>query len=219
MENLADILGEMVLPRRMERILSVLDSRLANVRVVALNLHNPHNMAAVVRSSEAFGVQHLHVVEEFSPYKFSRRVTKGCQKWLSLHRHDNFAQCAGELRNMGYSLYAATLGEGAVPVAKVPVDKPVALIFGNESKGVSEEALSLCDGSFIIPMSGFSQSLNVSVAAAVSLYDVATRMKEAHPDTAYLPPEEKTALLAEWLPKSAPFAKRITKVFNRLRKP
>ena len=214
MENLAELLGEMVLPRRLEKILRVLDQRLAGVRAVAENLHHPHNMSAVLRSSEALGVQHLHVVEEYDEFKVSRKITMGCHKWLTLHRHDDFGECARELKNLDFSLYAAVLSDRAVPVSEVPVDRPVALVFGNEMSGVSPSAREYCDGEFIIPMGGFVQSFNVSVAAAVSLYDVTTRMKKRGGPGVFLTSEEKTALLAEWLPKSAPFAKRITRIIK-----
>lgn len=214
MENLTELLGSMVLPRRMAKIMAVLDSRFSSVRVVAENFHHSHNMSAIARSTEALGVQHLHVVEEFDAFNLSRKVTMGCHKWLTLHRHKSFAECAESLKERGFRLYAAMLSEDAVPVSEVPVDGPVALVFGNELGGVTQRALPHCDGQFIIPMRGFVQSFNVSVAAAVSLYDVTTRMAAEHPDTCRLTPEEKAELLAIWLPKSAPFAKRVAKVIG-----
>lgn len=212
MEELTELLGQMVLPRRMERILRVLDSRFSRVRAVGENLHHTHNMSALLRSCEALGVQHVHAVEKYEAFSLSRKVTMGCHKWLTLHRHRDFASCAEELRAKGFSIYAAMLSDRAMEVGQIPIDRPVTLVFGNELMGVSEEARAFCDGEFVIPMSGFVQSFNVSVAAAVSLYDVTSRMRAAHPESCFLTPEEKAELLAEWLPKSAPFAKRIAKI-------
>lgn len=214
MEELTELLGQMVLPRRMERILRVLDSRFSRVRAVAENLHHRHNMSALLRSCEALGVQHVHAVEKYESFSLSRKVTMGSHKWLTLHRYQDFAACADELKSQGFSIFAAMLSDRAMPVGEIPVDRPVALVFGNELMGVSPEALSRCDGEFVIPMSGFVQSFNVSVAAAVSLYDVTTRMSAAHPGECFLTPEEKASLLSEWLPKSAPFAKRIAKIMR-----
>lgn len=214
MENLVELLGGMVLPRRLARILEVLDGRLAGVRAVVENLHHPHNMSAMLRSCEALGVQHLHVVEEYEEYKVSRKITMGSHKWLTLHRHRNFAECASELKALGFSIHAAVLSDRAVPVSEVPVDRPVALLFGNEQFGVTPAAREFCDGEFIIPMNGFVQSFNVSVAAALSIYDVTTRMRKSGYPGALLNPDEKAALLAEWLPKSAPFAKKVARIIG-----
>lgn len=214
MEELAELLGRLVLPRRMERIMSVLEARFSGVRAVAENLHHPHNMSALLRSCEAQGVQHVHAVERYESFSVSRKVTMGCHKWLSLHRHATFPDCAEILKAKGFKIYAAMLSDKAMPVCEIPVDTPVALVFGNELLGVSPEAAAHCDGEFVIPMSGFVQSFNVSVAAAVSIYDVTSRMRAARPESCYLSPEEKAELLALWLPKSAPFAKRIAAILK-----
>lgn len=199
-------------PERREKLLKVLSLRLGAVRVVVENLHHPHNMSAVVRSCEAFGVQHVHAVETVEEFTFSRRVTLGAHKWLTLHRHDTFAACAEELRGLGFRLYAALLDPSAVPLGEVPVDRPVALVLGNEKEGVTPEARRLCDGAYIIPMTGFSQSFNISVAAAVSLYDVTRRARAERPDRGLLAEADRAALLEAWLPKSARAAGRLARL-------
>lgn len=199
-------------PERRERLLSVLDQRLGAVRVAVENLHHAHNMSAVLRSCEAFGVQHVHAVETVEAFTFSRRVTLGAHKWLTLHRHDTMAECAAALRGLGFRLYAAMLDPSAVPLGQVPVDRPVALVLGNEKDGVTAAARALCDGAYTIPMAGFSQSLNISVAAAVSLYDVTRRARDERPDRGLLAAAERDALLDAWLPKSARAAARLAKL-------
>jgi tRNA (guanosine-2'-O-)-methyltransferase len=190
---------------------AVLDSRLGAVRVVVENVHDPHNISAVLRSAEALGVQHVHVVEAASGFGLSRRITRGAHKWLTVHRHHHFSECSSMLRNEGFRLYAAMLGHGAVPLEAIPVDVPVALVFGNEKEGVSPDALAACHGCYTIPMAGFVQSFNISVAAAVSLYSLTTRVRAERPDGGKLSESEHQAVLEEWLPRSLRCGRRVVR--------
>jgi tRNA (guanosine-2'-O-)-methyltransferase len=204
-------LQEALRPERWRRMQQVLDSRLGAVRVVAENVHDPHNLSAVLRSAEALGVQHVHVVEAASGFGISRRITRGAHKWLTVHRHQEFRECADELRDAGFRLYAAMLQPGAVPLEEVPVTDPVALVLGNEHQGVSAEAAARCDGCYTIPMAGFVQSFNISVAAAVSLYSVTTRVRALREDGGRLGTEERRAVLDTWLPKSLRCGHRVVR--------
>lgn len=215
MDDLKKILEGLITPRRMERMLRVLNSRLGALRIVVENLYHPHNMNAVIRTAEALGVQHVHVVEPNGDFSMNRKITKGSHKWLTTHRYATFAPCAEELRAAGFRLYAAMPSEEAVPLNAVPVDQPLALVFGNESFGISESALAHCDGRFVIPMSGFVESFNISVAAAISIYDVSTRMRRERPDQGLLGAQERAELLKLWLPKAAHSAKRIEAALKR----
>jgi tRNA (guanosine-2'-O-)-methyltransferase len=199
----------------MERMLSVLEHRMGSLRVVVENLHNPHNMSAVLRSCEAMGVQHVHAVESVEKFSVSRGITKGSHKWLTLHKHRTFSDCASELAAEGFSLYAAMLQKDAVALAELPIDRNVALVFGNEHAGVSPEALALCDGAYFIPMHGFVQSYNVSVATSISIYDVSSRMRTGREDKGALTGEQKALILESWLPKVAPYTRKIANIFNQ----
>ncbi|MHB8766436.1 MAG: TrmH family RNA methyltransferase [Deferrisomatales bacterium] len=212
METASEILRGALQPRRRERMLSVLDRRLGAVRVVVENLHHPHNMSAVLRTAEALGVQHVHVVDEPRQFAVSRRITLGAHKWLTLHPHAAFDDCAAELKAQGFRLYAAMLEADAVPLEKVPVGEPVALVFGNEKQGVGPETRARCDGAYTIPMDGFVQSFNISVAAALSLYSITRRARSERPDGGLLGAEEKAALLASWLPKSLKCGARVAQL-------
>jgi len=211
MQRAEEILRAAVRPARWAKIQAVLDRRLGSVRAVVENLHHPHNMSAVLRTCEALGVQHVHAVETADEFTFSRRITLGAHKWLSLHRHDTIEECAGELKRLGFRLYAAMLDPAALPLEHVPIEEPVALVFGNEKRGVSPEARALCDGAYFIPMDGFAQSFNISVAVAVSLYSVTRRAREGRADQGLLPPDEKAALLQAWLPKSVACGARVVR--------
>ncbi len=211
MKRAEEILKAAVRPERWAKIEGVLNRRLGAVRVVVENLHHPHNMSAVLRTCEALGIQHVHAVETAEDFTFSRRITLGAHKWLSLHRHDAFSPCAAELKALGFRLYAAMLDPAALPLEEVPVDEPVALVLGNEKDGVSPAARALCDGAYIIPMAGFAQSFNISVAAAVSLYSITRRARELRPDGGLLGPEERARLLETWLPKSVACGARVVR--------
>lgn len=197
-------------PERWAKMERALHHRLGAVRVVIENLHHPHNLSAVMRTCEGLGVQHLHVVDTRENTVPSRRITLGAHKWLSIHRHDRFADCAEDLKRRGFRLYAAMLDPGAIPLEEIPVDAPVALVFGNEKEGVSPEARALCDGAYMIPMYGFVQSFNVSVAVAVSLYSVTRRVRQ-RPDGGLLSAEERREVLEAWLPKSLRVGRRLVR--------
>ncbi|GAB4277626.1 MAG: tRNA (guanosine(18)-2'-O)-methyltransferase TrmH [Deferrisomatales bacterium] len=215
METAYEIIQRALRPRRRAKLLSVLDRRLGAVRVVVENLHHPHNMSAVLRSCEALGVQHVHAVESREAFCVSRGVTLGAHKWLTLHRHDTFAACARELQGRGFRLYAALLAPDAVALEEIPVDEPTALVFGNEKEGVSSEARALCDGAYTIPMEGFVQSFNISVAAAISLYSFTRRVRTQRPDGGLLTEAEKEQILEGWLPKSLRCGRRVARAVGR----
>lgn len=198
-------------PERWARMEAVLDRRLGAVRVVLEDLHHPHNMSAVLRTCEALGVQHVHAVEPRNPFTVSRRISRGTHKWLHLHHHERVTECAGVLHALGFRLYGAVLSPEAVALEEIPVEPRVALIFGNEKEGVSREAAALCDGAFTIPMAGFVQSFNISVAAAISLYSLTRRVRELRPDRGLLTPAERDEVLAAWLPKSLHCGRRIVR--------
>ncbi|HSB19293.1 MAG TPA: RNA methyltransferase [Anaeromyxobacteraceae bacterium] len=165
-----------LLPERRERIDRALAGRTRTLTVVLEALCDPQNVNAVLRTCDAFGVQEVHVVEgPMKPWERNRRVSQNADKWLDVVRWKGTAECLGHLRSRGFALYATRPGEASRALAELSFAAPVALIFGNESRGVSSEALALADLAYAIPMRGFSQSLNVSVAAAVSLFRAVER--------------------------------------------
>jgi tRNA (guanosine-2'-O-)-methyltransferase len=174
---------------RKRRIEDVLRRRLGSVTVVMENLYDPHNGAAVLRTCEAFGLLHVHVVEGAEPFYFSRKVSQSAHKWLCVYLHPSISSCINTLRSAGFSCFAALPpprgGGPECPVppcpqgdAGPPVGRPVALVFGNEHAGLSGEALALCDGRFSIPLQGFTESLNLSVSAAVALHAAVQRRRK-----------------------------------------
>src|SRR5262249_55066760 len=129
------------------------------------------------RSVEGFGLTSLHVVEQAEPFRFSPKVTQGCEKWVGVQRHRDFAACSDALHKSGFRLYAAVPG-AALSIDEIDVSEPAALVFGNEHAGLSEAGLRACDRTFGIPMLGFTQSFNLSVSVAIGVYETARRRRE-----------------------------------------
>ncbi len=159
-----------LLRERKERIDRAVANRTRSLTVVMEAFCDPQNVNAVLRTCDAFGVQEVHVVEgPMKPYDRNRKISQNADKWLDVARWRSTSECLRALKARGFALYATHLGPGARHPAELSFAGKVALVFGNESRGVSEEALALADACYAIPMRGFVQSLNVSVAAAVSL--------------------------------------------------
>jgi len=159
--------------QRRARIDEVLSRRTRAVVPVLDGLYDPHNVAAVLRSADSFGAQEVHIIEGEEPLMASHRVTQGADRWLDIVRHRDPRACVQALKARGYAVYAAMMDGQTTPEELADMPR-VALVFGSEHSGVSNAVLELCDGRYTIPMRGFSQSLNVSVAAALTLYS-ATR--------------------------------------------
>lgn len=193
-ERLAPLMSE----ARLQRIEEVLARRLRAVVAVMDNLHDPQNLSAITRSCEAFGVEELHAIEATERAKLRRRVTQGCQKWITLHRHSSSAACLDTLKARGYAIFGADARPDAVPLARLPVERPIALVFGAEHAGLRDETRARLDGYFIIPMAGFTQALNASAAAAISLYETTQRWRAVHGREGDLSDEEKLALRARF---------------------
>lgn len=164
-----------VLARRKERVRKTLQQRLATVIPVMEAVHRRHNASAILRSAESFGCHEVHMV--IGTFKPSKGAARGSERWLELNRHERLIDCVTELKSRGFRLYVADLDESAMSPDQVPVDQPVAILFGSELEGVSEHARQLADGFVTVPMRGLTESLNVSVAAACILQRVTERRR------------------------------------------
>lgn len=164
-------------PRRLARIIDVLLRRLTSVTVVMENLADPHNVSAVLRTSEGLGLDAIHVVEQPNRWEKNTAISMGADRWIDVVKYHGLARCLGDLGARGFQLFAADVGDGCVPVHAIDVTRPVALVFGSEHSGLSKRALSLTDARFTVPMYGFVESFNVSVSAALALYDVSSRRR------------------------------------------
>ena len=161
-------LSSFVSDERKEKIRLVLKGRSAHFAPVMESLYDRGNISAVMRSAEALGFFKFHIIETSDKFKESNRVTQGADKWLEVSKWGKTADCITHLKDEGYKVYATHLSKEAKPFDQIDFSSKTAVIFGNEKDGVSEEALSLSDGNVILPMSGFTQSFNISVAGALS---------------------------------------------------
>lgn len=189
-------------PERINRITQVLNRRQPDLTVVLENVHDPHNISAVMRTCDAVGVQELYVLNtRISRHeKFGKKSSASAAGWLTIHQFDNVDACMETLRKKYKKIFATHLGEQAYSLYELNLAEPVALVFGNEHSGVSEECLEHCDGNFIIPQVGMVKSLNISVACAVSLYE-AYRQREVkglYDGSCRLPEAQKQALTERW---------------------
>jgi tRNA (guanosine-2'-O-)-methyltransferase len=169
---MAPTLGDpdFLLPERKARIDEVVAHRTRTLTVVMEALCDPQNVNAVLRTCEAFGIQDVHVIEgPMKVYDPNKKISQNADKWLDVRRWSSARECLGHLKAEGYQIYATHLGRDSVGLADLSFDPRVALVFGSEHRGVSDEAAALADRNFTIPMFGFVQSFNVSVAAAITL--------------------------------------------------
>lgn len=161
-------LQDFVSPERREKVDQVLRLRSAHFVSVLEGLYDRGNISAVMRSAEAFGFFKMHIIEKSEKFKESQRVTQGADKWLEVQKWKSTRDCLLKLKSEGYKIYSTHLSQGALSFDDLDLGQKTAVIFGNEKEGVSQEALELSDGNVLLPMSGFTQSFNISVAAALS---------------------------------------------------
>jgi tRNA (guanosine-2'-O-)-methyltransferase len=188
-------------PERTERLLSVMSKRQPDLAVVLENVFDPHNISAVMRTCDAVGIQDVFVLNTKIPRhkKWGARSSSSAAKWLTVHQYDQADLCFRDLRSRYSRIFTTHLSTDAVSLYEIDFTESVALVFGNEHAGVSEEIRRMADGNFIIPQMGIIRSLNISVACAVSIYE-ALRQKtnEGHYKNQRMPAERATKLLNEW---------------------
>ncbi|MGF7233048.1 TrmH family RNA methyltransferase [Arachidicoccus sp.] len=170
---------------RRKKLENVFNNRQTDLTIVFENVQDPHNISAVLRTCESVGIQDIYILNHTIPLhpKFGKelgtRSSSSAWKWLTIHNFDNVLDCVQDLKENGFKLMATHLASDAIDLYDVDFRKKIALIFGNERKGVSNQMLALCDGNFLIPQVGIIQSLNISVACAVSLYEAYRQKKLA----------------------------------------
>jgi len=187
-------------PERLARITSMLKHRQPELTVFLERVHKPHNLAAIVRTSDAVGVSDVHATWEDQAMKIAgNKSATGSQNWVNVHSHETTPEAIQALREQGMQIIATNLSATAIDFREVDYTKPTAIILGQEKTGISDEALALADQDVIIPMVGMCQSLNVSVASALILYE-AQRQREVagmYSGECRLPAEEAHRILFE----------------------
>jgi tRNA (guanosine-2'-O-)-methyltransferase len=186
---------------RRQKIEAVLSKRQNDLTVVLENVFDPHNISAVMRSCDAVGIQEIFVLTTKVPRheKWGTRSSSSADKWLTVHQYDDTAACFEAIRNKYELVLTTYLASNSVSLYDTDLTKSVALVFGNEHAGISEEVKALGDGNFIIPQMGMIQSLNISVACAVSVYEAFRQKKvKGHYEQRKLEAEEYFTLSKQW---------------------
>ena len=205
-------------PERYQKIKHVLARRQPDLTVITEDVHKPHNFSAIIRTCDAVGVLEVHAVNLADPLPTFNQVAQGSQKWVRLQTHPKIETAISHLQHQGFKVYAAHLSDNSIDYCKLDYTQPTAILLGAERWGVSPEAAALVDGHLIIPMLGMVQSLNVSVAAAVILFEAQRqRLKAGFYNQVRLDRQTYTRLLFEWCyPEIAAFYREQSKPYPPL---
>jgi len=164
--------------RRKGKIITVASARQDSLRLVLENVHDPHNVSAVFRSCDAVGIPRVSLIYNIEKYpKIGSKSSASAFKWVEKEKFTDVKKCYQTLREEGFTILASSLKENPINLYDLDLTKKIALVFGNEHRGISDEAENLADTIFYIPMMGMVQSLNISVAAAVTLYEAMRQRK------------------------------------------
>ena len=188
---------------RLQKIISTAAARQFSLHVVMENIHDPHNVSAIFRTCDAVGVPKISLLYTFESFpRISKTSSSSANKWIDVEKYNDTKNCYDQLRVQGFKVYASMLNKNAVNIYDIDLTQKIALVFGNEKRGVSAEAEKLADETFYIPMRGMIQSLNVSVAAAVTLYEAQRqRVIKKMYEQSELGKNELDALIDRWCEK------------------
>lgn len=196
---------ELITDEKKERFMDILQHRTRHLTIVLEDIYQAQNASAVMRSVECFGVQDLHIIENKNQFDVHVDIAMGAGKWISMHRYrhfeDNTDTCLSQLKQQGYQIIGTTPHENDVDLPQLDISKKTALVFGTEFTGLSDKALALCDGFMKVPMYGFTESLNISVCAAICLQNIVERLRAS--DIPWqLDEENQIDVLLSWCKKS-----------------
>ncbi len=203
-----DFLENILTENRKNKFLKVLENRTKHFTIVVEDIFQMHNASAVMRSCEVFGIQELNVIEERYGKSIDKEIAMGAQKWVDINKFDNVSNCVETLKNQGYQIIATTPHENDCLLDDFDISKPSALFFGTERDGLSEEILLRADGFLKIPMAGFTESLNISVSAAIIIQNLTNRLRKSNIDW-HLSESEILDKRLAWAKKSIKDIKRI----------
>jgi tRNA (guanosine-2'-O-)-methyltransferase len=220
-QELINYLNSFMSEKRQQRFREVLSHRTAHITLLLENLYQAHNASAVLRSSDCFGIQHVHFIENRNHLRISDDVAMGSSNWLTIHRHNqaenNTVSAIQELKKQGYRIVATSPHKNDYTLHELPVDKKFALVFGTEIDGISQDVINHADDFVRIPMFGFTESFNVSVSAALCMYELTTRIRQTVADYR-LSVEEQTDVYLEWLKTSVDHSEALIRDFLHKKK-
>ncbi|TYB77213.1 TrmH family RNA methyltransferase [Bizionia myxarmorum] len=186
---------------RRKKFHHVLSGRTKHFTVATEDVYQLHNTSAVIRSCDVFGIQEVHIVEEINSKRIDREIAMGAQKWVDLKRHHHVKDAIKTLKQEGYQIVATTPHTNDCQLHEFDVTKKSCFFFGRETEGLSQDVLDSADVFLKIPMAGFTESLNISVSAAIILQHVTTKLKQTHLDW-QLSENEKLEKRLDWIKKT-----------------
>lgn len=211
-KKILDHLQEYLTPRRKALFEKVLAQRTDHLTVVAQDVYQLHNTSAVVRSCDVFGIQNIHVIEEKIPRRIDKEIAMGAQKWVDINRYNSAKECLKMLRAKGYQIVATSPHDDSQLLEDFDISKPSALFFGTERDGLSEEIMNEANATIKIPMVGFTESLNISVSAAIILQSLTTKLRNSAVKWEFTE-EEKDQIRMDWTKKTVKNSEEIIERF------
>ncbi|MGY6521185.1 MAG: TrmH family RNA methyltransferase [Mongoliitalea sp.] len=199
-----EYLSNYVTPHKRQLIEQVLAQRTRYFTVVLEDIYKPHNASAVLRTADCFGIQDIHIIEKEHSYEVNPYVVRGAAQWVDIHKYSDerktaVSDCFHHLREQGYQIIATSPDPGSISIHELDVSQKIALVFGNEHAGISDEVKSSADQLVHIPMMGFTESFNISVAASIFLFDLIRKVQEtAQVKDFFISEEEKQLLRENW---------------------
>ncbi len=210
-QSLFEYLQTFLTERRKELFFEILEKRTRHFTVATEDVYQLHNTSAVMRSCDVFGIQDMHVVEERLGKRIDKEIAMGAQKWVNLKRYNSVEDCISTLKKEDYQIIATTPHNDATLLHDFDVTKKSVFFFGTEKSGLSENVMNKADGFLKIPMYGFTESLNISVSAAIILQSVVTKLKQSNVNWG-LSEEEKQQLNLDWTKKTI---KNVNEIITR----
>ncbi|WP_298320574.1 RNA methyltransferase [uncultured Aquimarina sp.] len=198
--KLLEYLESFLTPRRQGLYKKVIEQRTNYFTVAVEDVYQLHNTSAVIRSCDIFGIQNVHVIEEINAKRIDREIAMGAQKWVDINRYTTTKDCIASLKNKGYQIVATTPHDNSIELKDFDISKPSAFFFGQEQQGLSDTVLGAADTKLHIPMVGFTESLNISVSAAIILQHITSLLRNSDIDWR-LSEEEKLEKRLDWSKK------------------
>ena len=215
---LVDQFYEHISENKKEKFETNILNRTRHVTVVLENLFQPHNASAVLRSCDCFGIQDTHIIENYNKYEVNQDIDMGSSKWLNLYKYNkqehNTLEAISHLKSKGYKIVATTPHTDDCMIDELPLDQPIALMFGTELTGLTDVALEKADAYVKLPMYGFTESYNISVCVALALFSVTERMRKDETIDWQLSETEKNEIRLEWAKKVVKHAGKVEAIYN-----
>jgi tRNA (guanosine-2'-O-)-methyltransferase len=216
-EGLYTVLSEHLTPRKRELFDSIASLRTRHLTLVLEDVYQAQNSSAVLRSMESWGIQDIYAIENSNTFLMHRRIAKGAFDWLTVHRFhehkNNTLACMADLKSKGYKVVATALHKNAIPLEQLDITQKTAIVMGTELSGVSDAILEQADENVVIPMHGFTESLNVSVAASVIMQHLSNKLRKSNIPW-QLTQEEQLELKIEWAKQSIHWSKHLVEMYE-----